>query len=353
MRLPSLSLIVLSLLSASSYAVENGTPVDWSQHDDTVRLDNSTNKSLYCTATLISGHYAITAGHCVNDGGLDIMTPSDSENLPLSAQWLSPEYTDEYDRRAKDVGIVRVDDPVDYRHIQFLNIDEQSEGQVMVIRGFGGTADSLNQADFTFSNYHWADHYYVYADTVNESHTTGGDSGAAWTINKDGDEEIFAIHRGSDTSVDWNDNGTEIHTRETYGTTIQSVQDFITETIDGWHYPTLADTDADGKATITIQSLHRDDAVDTAWGDNVTITGGTCLDGLIKPFDKCTYDIESDGTQGELYLTDNEVIHINKPIENTGGGDGGNNNTDNDDSGGSMGFWPLLLLGIATLRRKR
>ncbi|OUJ21558.1 hypothetical protein BTO19_26130, partial [Vibrio parahaemolyticus] len=326
-------------------AVENGTPVDWSQHDDTVRLDNSTNKSLYCTATLISGRYAITAGHCVNDGGLDIMTPSNSENLPLSAQWLSPEYTDEYDRRAKDVGIVRVDNSVDYRHIQFLNIDEQSEGEPMMIRGFGGTIDSLNQADFTFSHYNYADLYYVYADTVNESHTTGGDSGAAWTINKDGSEEIFAIHRGSAMNSSTNE-------RSTYGTTIQSVQDFITETIDGWHYPTLVDTDANGKATITIQSLHRDDVVDTAWGDNVTIVGGTCLDGLIKPFDKCTYDIESDGTQGELYLTDDEVIHINKPIENTGG-DGGNNNTDNDDSGGSMGFWPLLLLGIATLRRKR
>ncbi|HBC3836598.1 MULTISPECIES: trypsin-like serine protease [Vibrio] len=346
MRLPSLSLIALSLLSASSYAVENGTPVDWSQHDDTVRLDNSTNKSLYCTATLISGHYAITAGHCVDDGGLDIMTPSDSENLPLSAQWISPEYTDEYDRRAKDVGIVRVDDPVDYRYIQFLNIDEQSEGEPMVIRGFGGTVDSLNQADFTFSNYHWDKEFRVYADTVNESHTTGGDSGAAWTINKDGNEEIFAIHRGKSTNPNTMEQSAD-------GTTIQSVQDFITETIDGWHYPTLADTDANGKTTITIQSLHRDDVVDTAWGDNVTITGGTCLDGLIKPFDKCTYDIESDGTQGELYLTDNEVIHINKPIENTGGGDGGNNNTDNDDSGGSMGFWPLLLLGIATLRRKR
>ncbi|EGQ8927006.1 GlyGly-CTERM sorting domain-containing protein [Vibrio parahaemolyticus] len=346
MRLPSLSLIALSLLSASSYAVENGTPVDWSQHDDTVRLDNSTNKSLYCTATLISGRYAITAGHCVNDGGLDIMTPSNSENLPLSAQWISPEYTDEYGRRAKDAGIVRIDNPVDYRHVHFLNIDEQNEGEPMVIRGFGGTVDSLNQADFTFSNYHWADHYYVYADTVNESHTTGGDSGAAWTINKDGNEEIFAIHRGKSTNPNTMEQSAD-------GTTIQSVQDFITETIDGWHYPTLADTDADGKATITIQSLHRDDAVDTAWGDNVTIIGGSCLDGLIKPFDKCTYDIESDGTQGELYLTDNEVIHINKPIENTGGGDGGNNNTDNDDSGGSMGFWPLLLLGVASLRRKR
>ncbi|ELA6925443.1 GlyGly-CTERM sorting domain-containing protein, partial [Vibrio parahaemolyticus] len=262
------------------------------------------------------------------------------------AQWISPEYTDEYGRDAKDVGIVHIDSPVDYRHVQFLNIDEQSKGEPMVIRGFGGIIDSLNQADFTFSNYHWADHYTVYAEMVDDSHTTGGDSGAAWTINKDSNEEIIAIHNGKLTNPDTME-------RSAYGTTIQSVQDFITETIDGWHYPTLADTDADGKATITIQSLHRDDAMDTAWGDNVTITGGTCLDGLIKPFDKCTYDIESDGTQGELYLTDNEVIHINKPIENTGGGDGGNNNTDNDDSGGSMGFWPLLLLGIATLRRKR
>ncbi|HBC3945521.1 TPA: trypsin-like serine protease [Vibrio parahaemolyticus] len=343
MRLPSLSLIALSLLSASSYAVENGTPVDWQQYNDAVRLENPTGGN--CTATLIAGHYAITAGHCLEETGIDRLITNDGSTISLSNQWISPEYTDEYGRRAKDVGIVRVDSPVDYRHIQFLNIDEQSEGEPMVIRGFGGTIDTLNQADFTFSHYNYADLYYVYADTVNESHTTGGDSGAAWTINKDGNEEIIAIHRGSAHFTTGE--------RETYGTTIQSVQDFITETIDGWHYPTLADTDTDGKATITIQSLHRDDVVDTAWGDNVIITGGTCLDGLIKPFDKCTYDIESDGTQGELYLTDNEVIHINKPIENTGGGDGGNNNTDNDDSGGSMGFWPLLLLGIATLRRKR
>lgn len=344
MRLPSLSLIALSLLSASSYAIENGSPVDWQQYNDAVRLENPTGGN--CTATLIAGHYAITAGHCLEETGIDRLITNDDNTISLSNQWLSPEYTDEYDRRAKDVGIVRVDNPVDYRHIQFLNIDEQSEGEPMVIRGFGGTVYSLNQADFTFSNYHWDKAFRVYADTVNESHTTGGDSGSAWTINKDGNEEIFAIHRGKSTNPNTMEQSAD-------GTTIQSVQDFITETIDGWHYPTLADTDANGKTTITIQSLHRDDVVDTAWGDNVTITGGTCLDGLIKPFDKCTYDIESDGTQGELYLTDNEVIHINKPIENTGGGDGGNNNTDNDDSGGSMGFWPLLLLGIATLRRKR
>ncbi|NMU53040.1 GlyGly-CTERM sorting domain-containing protein, partial [Vibrio parahaemolyticus] len=116
---------------------------------------------------------------------------------------------------------------------------------------------------------------------VNESHTTGGDSGAAWTINKDGNEEIIAIHRGKST----NPNTMEFSAD---GTTIQSVQDFITDTIDGWHYPTLANTDENGKATITVQSLHRDIIFDSAWGDNVTITGGTCLDGSpINPFDKC------------------------------------------------------------------
>ena len=339
MRFTYIFFSTLSLLSTSGYAVENGQPVDWQQYNDAVRLENP--KGGNCTATLIAGRYAITAGHCLEESGIDHLITNDGNTISLSNQWLSPEYTDEYGRRAKDVGIVHVDSPVDYRHIQFLNIDEHSEGEPIVIRGFGGTIDTLNQAEFTFSHYNYADHYYVYADTVDESHTTGGDSGAAWTISNDSHEEIFAIHRGSAHFTTGE--------RETYGTTIQSVQDFIAETIDGWHYSTLMDTDANGKATITIQSLHRDDVVDTAWGDNVTITGGTCLNGLIKPFDRCTYDIESDGTQGELYLTDNEVIHINKPTENSGGGDG---NHSGGGSGGSLGFWSLLLLSIASLRRK-
>ncbi|EHK6028346.1 trypsin-like serine protease [Vibrio parahaemolyticus] len=349
MHLPSLSLIALSLLSASSYAVENGTPVDWQQYNDAVRLENPTGGN--CTATLIAGHYAITAGHCLKETGIDRLITNDGNTISLSNQWVSPEYTDEYGRRAKDVGIVSIDAPVDYRHIQFLNIDEQNEGEPMVIRGFGGTIDTLNQADLTFSHYNYADLYYVYADTVNESHTTGGDSGAAWTINHDGREEIFAIHRGSAMNSSTNE-------RSTYGTTIQSVQDFITETIDDWHYPTLADTDENGKATITIQSLHQTETSGFAYtdGENTTLIyeESTCFTkGEIQPFETCTYVIESNGKEGELHLTDDDVIHINKPTENTGGGDSGNNNTDNDDSGGSMGFWSLLLLGVATLRRKR
>ncbi|UAY45895.1 trypsin-like peptidase domain-containing protein (plasmid) [Vibrio parahaemolyticus] len=295
MRLPSLSLIALSLLSASSYAVENGTPVDWNQQDNAVRLDNPV--SGYCSATLIAGRYAITAAHCLDDNGLDRITTASNEKHLFSNQWLHPNYFEDDGFSSEDVGIVVTDTQINYRNIQFLNVDKHTEGEPITITGFGGTVESLNKADFTFSHYHWANYFSIYADVINDSHTTDGDSGAAWT-NAYG--EIIAIHKGSDTTVNWDAEGNETRTRETYGTDIQAVQDFITETIDGWHYPTLADTDADGKATITIQSLHRDDAVDTAWGDNVTITGGTCLDGLIKPFDKCTYDIESDGIKASF-----------------------------------------------------
>ncbi|TOJ64934.1 trypsin-like serine protease [Vibrio parahaemolyticus] len=353
MRLPSLSLIALSLLSASSYAVENGTPVDWSQQDNVVRLDNPV--SGYCSATLLAGRYAITAAHCLDDNGLDRITTASNEKHLFSNQWLHPNYFEDDGFSSEDVGIVVTDTQIDYRNIQFLNVDKHTEGDPITITGFGGTVESLNKADFTFSHYHWANDFSIYADVINDSHTTDGDSGAAWTNANGG---IIAIHKGSDTTVNWDAEGNETRTRETYGTDIQAVQNFITKTIDGWHYPTLVDTDANGKATITIQSLHQTETSGFAYtdGENTTLINeeSTCFTkGQIQPFEKCTYVIESNGEEGELYLTDNEVIHINKPIENTGGGDGGNNNADNDDSGGSMGFWPLLLLGIATLRRKR
>ncbi len=87
MRLPSLSLIALSLLSASSYAVENGSPVDWQQYNDAVRLENPTGGN--CTATLIAGHYAITAGHCLEETGIDRLITNDGNTILLSNQWLS------------------------------------------------------------------------------------------------------------------------------------------------------------------------------------------------------------------------------------------------------------------------
>ncbi|HBC3487099.1 TPA: trypsin-like serine protease [Vibrio parahaemolyticus] len=352
MRFSSLSLLALSVLSASSYAIENGTPVDWSQQDNAVRFDSrQTGRQGLCTGTLVAGRFVLTAAHCLVESELDSFTTASGDNYSFSSFVNHGNYFEDDGFSGEDIGIVIVDAPTGYHNIQFLSIDKHTVGEELTIAGFGDTIETLNRADFTFSHYYPNpddpdNPFVVYANMVNDSHTTGGDSGSAW-VNKN--SEIITIHKGSIIVNGWEDTY-----RETYGTDIQAVKDFITDNIDGWHYPTLVDSN--GRTTITVQSLHRDDIFDDAdtTGDVTLIPeDSTCMtNGLIQPFEKCTYVIESSGDEGELYLSDSEIIHINKPIKNTGG-DGGNNNTDNDDTGGSMGLWSFLLLGIAALRRKR
>ncbi len=349
MRFSSLSLLALSVFSASSYAVENGTPVDWSQQDNTIRLDSSNNANMYCTATLVSGRYALTAAHCLDGNGIDRISTVSNDITQISQQLMHPNYMENGGFSTEDIGIVKLEHQIDYHNIQFLNIDKHIAGEELTIAGFGDTVETLNRADFTFSHYYPNpddpdNPFVVYADMVNESHTTGGDSGSAW-VNKN--NEIIAIHKGSSVVHGWEDTY-----RETYGTDIQAVKDFITSNIDGWHYPTLVD--ANGRATITVQSLHRDDVSDDAYvdGDVALIPeDSTCMtNGSIQPFEKCTYVIESTGGEGTLSLSDSEIIHINKPVE-TPDGNGDGDNSD-DSSGGSMGFWPLILFGVALRRRK-
>ncbi|CAH1537943.1 Serine protease [Vibrio jasicida] len=338
--------ISFALLSSQAFAVENGTPVDWNKNDNTVRIDSSENTNKYCTATLIGGRFAISAAHCLDINGIDLITTSTGNTHRITQVIKHPNYFEDDGFSSEDVGITVAETPIEYKEIQFFSIANRVENQQISIAGFGGTITSLNSADFTFSHYHWADHFALYANEVKEeSHTTGGDSGSAWIDDKN---EIIAIHKGSDTTVNWDDNGNEIKTRETYGTDIQAVQDFLTSNIDGWHYPTLAD--ANGRTTITVQSLHQGGITDSAYteGDVTLLTHeSTCITkGTISPFEQCTYVIESNGDEGKLFLSDSESVHINKPEDNAGGGNSGG------DSGGSLGFWSLLLLSIASLRRK-
>lgn len=348
MRSSSLPLIALGLFSVSSYAVENGTSVDWSQQDNAVRFDSrQTGRQGLCTGTLVAGRYVLTAAHCLVESELDSFTTASGSNYSSSHFVNHDNYFEDDGFSGEDIGIITADEQIDYHAIQFLNINDHVKGEPITIAGFGNTIETLNSANFTFSHYYPNpsdpdNPFVVYADMVNDSHTTGGDSGSAWVNEND---EIMAVHKGSIVVNGWEDTY-----RETYGTDIQAVKDFITENVDAWHYPTLVD--ADSKTTITVQSLHRDGIVDTAYVDgDVTLNSdeSTCMthDGLIEPFEKCTYVIESTGSEGALYLSDSEVIHINKPVESTDGGQ-----DDPDDSGGSMGFWSLLILGATMLRRR-
>ncbi|GAL14930.1 possible trypsin protease [Vibrio astriarenae] len=171
----------LLLASTPTLAVVNGTPVNWSSQDDTVRLDASDNASKYCTATMIAGRYALTAAHCfANDSGLDAALTAAGKRYDLNTTVNHPNFVYKEDSLStEDVALAVLDDALDYRHIHFLNVDELTEAEPVSISGFGGTKESLNRADFTYSHsYFWYD-FLLYLDMVNDSHTTGGDSGSA------------------------------------------------------------------------------------------------------------------------------------------------------------------------------
>ncbi|OED62717.1 hypothetical protein A165_14265 [Vibrio tasmaniensis ZS-17] len=223
MKHPVLSLLSLTLLSSSVWAVDNGTPVDWTAQNNAVRLDSTSNAAKYCTATLVAGRYALTAAHCLDGNGLDSLTTASGDTLVFTQSFMHPNFVENGGFSSEDVGIVKLDTPLDYSEIQFLNIDDRVEDEPISIAGFGGTIETLNAVDLTFSHYNNNYHFALYADVVvEESHTTGGDSGAAW-INQAND--IMAIHTGSTFN-------SSINERSTYGTDIQAVQGFITESID-------------------------------------------------------------------------------------------------------------------------
>ncbi|WP_099609510.1 trypsin-like serine protease [Vibrio coralliilyticus] len=326
--------LILSLLALPlpALAVVNGTSVNWSDNDNVVQLNNeSSSETGKCTGMLIAGKYTLTAGHCVSQVDTIVTSSGDKLTYSSSTPTSNPTWGD-------DVALLE-SDRVSYSDIQFFieTNPYANVGQAMTITGFGGTPGALNTANFTISaeNAHYGTET-LKADMVDTSYTTGGDSGSSWlNVNN----EIIAVHKGS---VD-----DPVYGRETYSTNVHYVRDFLKDTVNGWHYPTLASTTND-KVTITVQSLHKNTTSDAAYSEgSISIVGGSCVgDSAIDAFEKCTYEIEGSG-EGKLYLTANEYVHINKPSTQSSG-----NATEGGGSGGSLGFFTLMLLPLL-LRKKQ
>ncbi|MCU8386779.1 S1 family peptidase [Vibrio vulnificus] len=345
----------LTVASSGAWAIVNGTPVNWSSHDNIVRLDG---KGYYgdtrlgqCTGTLFAGKYILTAAHCLKkEGDIDAVTPVSEKGQAVQFSQFKrhPNYNPNEDFGGEDVGWIELESAsIDYQHIQFfptLTSSSLIKGQDIFVTGFGGTAldeSPLNRADFQFDYAHWNDPQSVYIAQKNTSHTTGGDSGSAWT---NAHNEIIGVHKGSDRL-----NGE----KETYGTDLHYANDFILSTINGWHYPTIAN--ANGQTTITIQSLHQSvnqpDPSNEMWteGDAALVNeASSCFNQALSPYKKCTLVVESQGGEGVIWLSANEAIYINKPIKQPEGG------SSSSSSGASFGFWSLLVLaGLAWGRRRQ
>lgn len=340
--------LLLLFFAFNSWAVVDGTPVNWDENDNIIRFDSESKGKLgQCSGIAIAGSYVITAAHCLyNVETLDTITTANSKFKKSDSSYiLHPNFNDEGDSSSgEDVAIIKLNRDINYRHINFifnLNNNPFNYGETIEINGFGGTNGVLNKASLKMTD--WRDcekctprgEYSLNAEMFNESHTTGGDSGSAW-INTKG--EIVSTHKGSSLITSQGDEW-----RETYSTNLHYAKDFILENINSWHYPTSVITN--GKATITVQSLHKDNISDSAYtaGNLILITEeSTCINNSISPFEKCTYVVEGDS--GELFISNNESIKV----ESASGGE----NSDSD-SGGSLSFLSLLFCGLIIFRRRK
>ncbi|WP_394230739.1 trypsin-like serine protease [Shewanella colwelliana] len=326
------TLLALSLLglSGNAFAIEGGTPLNWSEHNDMVHMS--------CTGTIISGKWVLTAAHCEPSASKGVKT---QHNGTLSPQvYNHPEYMSD----GIDIALWELPTLTNTTLTTFLSMRNVETSEEIKISGFGQTAPDLNYAIQTSTPQlviNGEPLSRIDLKVNNLGTTLPGDSGAPYT---DLNNSIIGIHNGGAFDAETG--------KQAQGTRLTFARDFILTTINGWHYPTQATTPTNGgTVTVEVQSLHQASFHDNAtYSGDVTVTGGSCLSETVEPFETCTYEIESaNGYEGKVTLDEGQIITINrgrtKPVEPPKPDTGGSS------SGGSLGF--LSLLGLLGLRFTR
>lgn len=336
MKKSLISLALISVVSSPVFAIQNGTALTWSEHDDLVKMN--------CSGTIISGKWVLTAAHCDKEALQGVTTVTG--NVSVAKVYNHEDYMS----NGIDIALWELARKTDTHNVKFLSMRNVEADERIKITGFGA-GNNTPQNNLAVAEQLSTPQYVI--DGVPRSKlelkfdnlgtTLPGDSGAPYT---DTNNLVIGIHYGGAFDAETG--------KQASGTRLYFARDFILSTINGWHYPTLANTPTSGGlVTIEVQSLHADSFIDnaTASGD-ATITGGTCSGATVQPFDICTYTVSSNGYEGTVTLDGEQKITINKgrtkpvtpptPDPETG-----------SSGGGSLGFMSLIAaLGLGLMRRK-
>ncbi|SHO23829.1 Putative uncharacterized protein [Moritella viscosa] len=341
-----LSLSIISTFSASTYAVEGGTSLTWSEHPYLIESQ--------CTGTVIAGKYVLLAGHCA--ASVDSPFPrqvnlSNGNDMMPTARNAKPYYNvDGSWGGGADVAIWTLPSTAPMDKVVFIaELNDAAStvniGDNVSFMGFGQDDNTprLGQAFNTVTIKY--PEIIVYEDAV--AHSVPGDSGAP-VFNTD--NKIIGVNYAGGGTIDpgtgrYDQSGVDLH----------FVKNWLLETIDRWHSAT--ELKLTGTQTLDVQSLHVND-VDMAsrWNDgslttgDVSVTGGTCVtDGVVAPFGMCTLEITSLGGEGKIALEEGNEITLNRVIKPT---PKPTPQPDSGSSGGSFGFASILgLLALLWCRK--
>ncbi|PSU45808.1 hypothetical protein C9J12_21215 [Photobacterium frigidiphilum] len=329
-----IGLIAMCLLTANASAVENGLSEYEESYPQLVRAVADRGS---CTSTIVGGSWVITAAHCSSTESVQgSITTWDNQQIISKRIKINPDNI----INGFDIALWKLQSPPSINKISFLSLDTITANDLITIYGY--STGLLNSGSQKAQAIDPSIPQVINMENIGQGTNAGGDSGMPYM---NSNETIVAIHSGS-TGVDDNGFG-----RGATGSRITHSKDFILDTINAWHYPTSVKT-INGTATISVQSLHRGDVIDTSYSDgdvSLDLIASTCDDASIPEFGICTYVINSNGGEGKLYLTPTESITVNRAPEPTkpdpkpdNGGSGG----------GSFGFLSLMgLLGLAWRRK--
>ncbi|MGL4476216.1 MAG: trypsin-like serine protease [Shewanella sp.] len=344
----SLLTMALATLLSPAMAIENGQIESASAFPSLVEMN--------CTGTIIAGKWVLTAAHCSwpSSGGIKpvnlvgAQTHGDSLIIdPLKDVVFNAGV-------ASDIALWELSETPLFDKTLFLSNDavERNLNSTFTIYGFGQTQQQLHSATYSIDNYLHEDPEILFLRAQSASIVVSGDSGSPYLLNG----KIVGITRAA--AIKEPPPGLEGENYHgTSASRISFAQDWILETVNAWHYPTIATVAAGQSKTIEVQSLHMNAVVDSAsrTGDiEIDIANSSCINGgaQIQPFDICTYTITSkDGYEATLDLGNDQRIVINKgkgptvtpptPEPEAGGS-----------SGGSAGWLSLLGLLALAYRRK-
>ena len=342
------------LMSYPALAVQFGTTINWSGAHDNIVKNN-------CTNTVIGSDFIITAEHCKNGGSVEFNNGSHVSVVDYS----TPFPIAQGEARYVDIALAKLAEKVKTTAFMPLSANAVSVGDEIKIYGFGRYEDSSEVKPLTYAvrGVSSQTKSTIHLTNIGQGNIVSGDSGGANTLN------------GAIVSVNASSFMTEGDVIDSSHTSLSNpvVNEWILETVNGWHYPTVVKTDSN--TVVKVQSLNLGqvgditNVISTSGDVQIDYSGITCesmrtlTDGLggvieattsdIQAYDVCSLPVESTGNEGTIMLG-NDVINVNPNVKPeivepeitppTEEGSGG---------GGSLGFLSLLGLAFVAFKRNR